>query len=194
MIPFTWDVTTLVLKKALDEGLPPRAFDYLDMGCGHVGLLGQYVKRRRPDARVVACDVYPEFADCARENISANRVDIEVRQSDLFGSVPERFDLITTNLPYKATSQTESAAPSTRQWDKTTFSGDGTETSRAFLEHAHAHLTPDGRIFFGVNCFYLPEPVCRDLVAASGYAVEWTVRRRLNTAIVFVLASKRFAA
>jgi methylase of polypeptide subunit release factors len=186
LIPWTWDVTTLVLKRALDESLPVGRFSYLDMGCGHVGLVGQYVKRHRHDASVVSVDLYPAFAENARANIAANDLDIDVRQSDLFSSVSERFDLITTNLPYKP----ERLAPDGIDWPSTTFSGpDGTDTTRRFLAEAHEHLTPRGVVFLGINCFFLPEAMARDIIAKAGWIVMQTVRRRLNTARVFVIRS-----
>ncbi len=191
MIPFTWDVTTLVLKTALD-GLAPGRLRYLDMGCGHVCLLGQYVKRTHSGAEVISVDFYPDFAENARINAKHNNLDIEVRQSDLFSAVPEKFDLITTNLPYKPESKKSSGAKSTVMWDKTTFSGDeGADTSRKFLAEAHSHLEPGGRILFGVNCYFLSESRCLELIEQAGYAVETIVGRRFNTARVFVLSSHR---
>jgi methylase of polypeptide subunit release factors len=191
VIPWTWDVTTLVLKRVLDDSLPAGHFNYLDMGCGHVGLLGQYVKRRRPDATVVSVDYYPEFAKNAGANIQANGLDIDVRQSDLFSTVGERFDLITTNLPYKP----EKLAQNGIEWPATTFSGsDGGDTTRRFLAEAHQHLTSRGMVFLGINCFFLPEAMAREIITKAGWSVAQTVRRRFNTARVFVIRSNETAA
>lgn len=187
-IPWTWDITTLCLKPALDQFHPSGHFTYLDMGCGHIGLLGQYVKLQRPDASVVSVDFYPEFADNTRVNVEANRLDIDVRQSDLFSNVSERFDLITTNLPYKP----QHLAPDGIAWPATTFSGDdGTDTTHRFLTDAHDHLTSRGRVFLGINCFFLPESLARQVITKAGWTVESVVRRPFNTARVFVIRSSR---
>ncbi len=188
MIPWTWDVTSLVLKRAIEEHEPAGRFSYLDMGCGHIALLGQYVKRRRPDARVVAVDLYAEFADNARANVEANGLDIEVHQSDLFTNVEGRFDLITFNLPYKP----EALAPPGVAWREATFSGaDGADTARRFLAAGQDYLTPAGVVLCGVNCYFLPEPLARDVITRMGWVVDHTVRRRMNTARVFVIRPAR---
>jgi methylase of polypeptide subunit release factors len=188
LIPYNWDVTTLVLKRTIDESLPQGPFTYLDMGCGHIGLLAQYVKRRRPDATVVAVDVYPEFAENARATIEANGLDIAVRQSDLFSTIGDAFDLITTNLPYKPAKLAHDGV----QFPATTFSGaDGGDTTRRFLAEAHERLTPGGTVFMGINCFFLSEALAREIITGAGWRVVRTVRVRFNTARVFVICSAR---
>ena len=41
----TWDLTSLVLKKTIDNYYEKNFKNYLDIGCGHVALFGQYVKK-----------------------------------------------------------------------------------------------------------------------------------------------------
>src|SRR5687768_18549234 len=89
IIPFTWDVTTLVLKKAIDRHIPDSGMSVLDMGCGHVGLLAQYVKRTKPSSIVVGAEIYPEFVENAELNARANGLSASFKQSDLYQSVPE---------------------------------------------------------------------------------------------------------
>jgi len=188
LIPYTWDVTTLVLKRTIDESLPAGPFSYLDMGCGHIGLLAQYIKRRRPDATVVAVDFYPEFAENARATIEANGLDIAVRQSDLFSTIGDAFDLITTNFPYKPAKLAQDGV----EFPVTTFSGaDGGHTTRRFLAEAHEHLTPRGTVFMGINCFFLSEALAQEIITEAGWSVVRTVRVRFNTARVFVIRSAR---
>ena len=55
----TWDLTSLVLKKTIDNYYEKNFKNYLDIGCGHVALFGQYVKKY-PDTNVVSSDKYPK--------------------------------------------------------------------------------------------------------------------------------------
>src|SRR5688572_7592651 len=100
IIPFTWDVTTLVLKKAIDRHIPDSGKAVLDMGCGHIGLLAQYVKRSKPSSMVVGADIYPEFVLNAESIARENRLDVTFKHSDLYESVNDKFDFILFNPPY----------------------------------------------------------------------------------------------
>ena len=185
-IPFTWDVTTLCLKKAIEANAPEGPFRFLDMGCGHLGLLGQYVKTAYSRAEVVSVDLYDEFVENARTNVRANGLDLDVHRSDLFADVEGRFDLITFNPPYKP----DAGAP-TLDFPATTFSGpDGLDASRGFLADAPAHLTERGRVLLGINCFFVPESACREVIEGEGFDLRDVVTRRLNTARVFVLTPR----
>lgn len=187
MIPFTWDVTTLCLKKAFDQMVPTDPFAFLDMGCGHLGLLGQYIKTVRPDASVTAIDLYPEFAENARMNIDANRLDIDVRQGDLYDGIVGKFDVISFNPPYKPDDGSV-----TLDYHATTFSGiDGMDATRRFLSGAHQFLTDRGRVFLGINCFFVPENICLKVIEEQNFMVDQIVYRRMNTARVFVLSPGR---
>lgn len=182
--PMAWDLTTICLKKAIDRLAPDGAFRYLDMGCGHIGLLGQYLKKLRPDAEVISADVYTEFVENARHNAARNGLRIEFRQSDLFEAVEGSFDLVSFNPPY-----VPEALDDTTLYPKATRGGpDGTRVMRRFLEQAAGFLAPEGRIFLGINCFFVPEERCREIIRESGYSVEDVVRRPFNTARVFVLS------
>ncbi len=182
VIRFNWDVTTLVLKKAIDLHVQDGGRDVLEMGCGHLALLAQYAKRSKPHNRVVGVDIYEEFARNAAENTRLNDVPVAISHSDLYAGVTDRFDYVFFNPPYVPTRNV------TIDYPLTTFSGpDGTDTIRRFLADSHAHLKPGGRILLGVNCFHVPEQRVADISRESGYVVESIVRRRLNTARVFVL-------
>jgi methylase of polypeptide subunit release factors len=179
---FTWDVTTLVLKKAIDRHIPDGNHDVLEMGCGHVALLAQYVKRIRPGSRVTGVDIYDEFVRNAAENARRNGLSVEILQGDLYQGLDRRFDFILFNPPYVPFRQTDNPYP------LTTFSGkDGTDTTRRFLTESHDHLNKDGRILLGVNCFHVPEQRVMELAGQYGYVVRTRVRRSFNTARVFIL-------
>lgn len=71
----------------------------LDIGTGS-GALALFAKKSGA-ARVVALDINPAAVETCRENAAANRLEIEVLQSDLFENLPPQpFDFILINPPY----------------------------------------------------------------------------------------------
>ena len=45
------------------------------------------------------------------------------------------------------------------------YSGnDGTELSKFFLKSVKKYLNKKGKVFFGVNCFYISEEVCIQMI------------------------------
>src|SRR5688500_18123522 len=134
IIPFTWDVTTLVLKKAIDRHIPDSGKAVLDMGCGHIGLLAQYVKKSKPSSVVMGAEIYPEFLKNAESNARANRLDINFKQSDLYQTVSGTYDFILFNPPYVPLKDVE------RDYPKSVYGGvEGTDTIQQFLAESRRH-------------------------------------------------------
>lgn len=184
IIPFTWDVTTLVLKKAIDRHIPDSGKAVLDMGCGHVGLLAQYVKKTKPSVSVVAADIYPEFVENAESNARANGLSVSFTQSDLYESVGGKFDFILFNPPYVPLKDVKQDYP------RSVYGGiEGTDTIQRFLAESRDHLTFDGRILLGANCFHVSEEKMNGIIQSHCYTLDAVETRRLNTARVFVLKS-----
>ena len=69
----------------------------LEIGCGS-GVVSIHCAKN--GCEVTAVDINPSAVECTKENAQLNCVDIDVRESDLFQNVPERFDTIVFNLPY----------------------------------------------------------------------------------------------
>jgi len=87
ILSLNWDLTTIVLKKAIDTEFGAAARDVLDMGCGHLAILGQYIKKRHPESRVTSVDIYQELLDNAALNARENAVAISFVRSDLYENV-----------------------------------------------------------------------------------------------------------
>jgi HemK-related putative methylase len=88
------------LASVLDAKAVGRDFNVLDMGTGS-GVCAVFAAKHA--ARVVAVDINPAAVRCAAINMLLNHVEdkVEVRQGDLFASVPgEQFDLILFNPPF----------------------------------------------------------------------------------------------
>lgn len=116
----------------------------LDMGTG-CGILAVLAAVRR--ANVVAVDVNPLAADCARKNAEINGVSerIEIREGDLFDIVgpDERFDLILFNPPYLPLEEEQ-----TEGWLNKAWSGGlgGRKTIDRFLDGLPDHLSRGGKL------------------------------------------------
>ncbi len=89
-----------ILAQTLSPALIPPGSAVLDMGTGSgVGA----IFAARWARRVVAVDINPAAARCARINVLLTHLEerIEVRQGDLFAPVRgERFDVVLFNPPY----------------------------------------------------------------------------------------------
>jgi len=116
----------------------------LDMGtgCGINGLLAA-----SKGAQVVAVDINPYALDAARSNAKRNGLldHVEVRHSDVFSAVEERFDLIIFDPPFRW------FAP--RDWLEAATTDENYLALTAFFGQARRHLSPSGRmlIFFGTS-------------------------------------------
>lgn len=91
----------LLARTAAESPLAePTTGRALDMGTG-TGVGALFLARR--GWQVVAVDLNPEAARCARINVLLNRLEsrVEVRQGDLFSPIEgERFDLVLFNPPF----------------------------------------------------------------------------------------------
>jgi 16S rRNA (guanine1207-N2)-methyltransferase len=92
------DIGTRTLISAFNR--LPRYETAIDFGCG-TGILAALLKRRRPEARVIASDLSAVAVESARGTAAANSVDVEVVRDDLLGSQPDvSADLIVLNPPF----------------------------------------------------------------------------------------------
>ena len=98
-----WDLTTLVLKKELNEIKLKKK--YLDMGCGQFAILGQFFKKTNIYSDVTSVDIYEKFVENSINNSKLNQTNIKIKKSNLFSNIDEKFDLISFNPPYVPSSQ-----------------------------------------------------------------------------------------
>ena len=72
----------------------------LDMGCG-IGILG-IVAAKVFNADVILVDINERAISLAKQNAKLNSVKAEIRKSNLYENVQEKFDAIIVNPPQKA--------------------------------------------------------------------------------------------
>lgn len=114
----------------------------LEMGCG-TGFISLHCAEE--GAIVTAVDIDPLAVRCAAGNAERNEVEMDVRESDLFATVPERFHLIIFNPPYL---EGDCAGQEDLSW---AGGAGGLDVLSRFLERAEEHLLPQGRMLVLVS-------------------------------------------
>ncbi|HET6771134.1 MAG TPA: peptide chain release factor N(5)-glutamine methyltransferase [Actinomycetota bacterium] len=138
--------TEILVERAL-ETLEGRTRPVVvDVGTG-TGAVALAVKRRRPDARVVATDVSEEAIAVARANASRHSLEVEVLAGDLLSRVPEELrgavDLIVSNPPYVTKAEYEELPVEVRAEPYEALVG-GTDVHHLLAEEAPNWLRPGG--------------------------------------------------
>jgi 16S rRNA G1207 methylase RsmC len=126
-----WSGAGVFSKDELDDGtrllidaaVIPQGAKVHDLGCG-IGVVGVIIKLAEPSCSVIASDVSERAVELARKNSQLHKLDIDVRLSDGYAAVPERFDTVLLNPPYVA----------------------GRETIYRLIQEAHDHLKPGGTL------------------------------------------------
>ena len=72
---------------------------YLDMGCGQFAILGQFYKKINSSSDVTSVDIYEKFIENSLYNSELNKNNIQIKKSNLFSNIDEKFDLISLILP-----------------------------------------------------------------------------------------------
>ena len=130
--------TLLIAKNLKAEGL------VLDMGtgCGILSILAAHEAER-----VVAVDINPYAARCAKLNIEINGVSekVDIIVGDLFAPLIEKsiFDMILFNAPYLPTEEVEPKSPIEYAW---AGGRSGRKIIDSFIKQAPKHLKIGGKI------------------------------------------------
>lgn len=152
----------------------------LELGTGAHAVLAVFIKRRWPNADVVATDIVPQRVQCARRTIAASGVDVRCIESDLFGEVDGQYDLVLCNLPQTPTADLEAlgyqpvsaGAAGTRLCWSSDGGEDGMAVLRPLLEHCPRYLSDGGRMLMAISPIHVDLNRLRDVVSRSGLRIE----------------------
>ncbi|MDD4069881.1 MAG: class I SAM-dependent methyltransferase [Candidatus Izemoplasmatales bacterium] len=100
----------------------------LDMGSGY-GPIGIIYKKFNPSSQVTMVDVNDRALALAKRNAKLNNQEVEVKYSDVFSDVNDKYDLIITNPPIRA----------------------GKDIVYSIFEGAFEHLNDSGVLIFVIN-------------------------------------------
>lgn len=102
----------------------------------------------------LGADISAEALAVAAENCARTGLSLELRQSDLFAEIPERFDVITANPPYIESAEIESLSVEVRDYEpRLALDGaaDGLAFYRRLAAESGAHLKPGGRLYLEIG-------------------------------------------
>lgn len=144
---------SLLLVEVAAGGAPPNSV-VVDLCCGSGALAALYAARH-PDAEVVAADIDPVAAECARINLAGRG---EVVRGDLFDPLPAqlrgRVNVLMCNVPYVPTAAIAAMPPEARDFEPAaTLDGgpDGLDLMREVVAQAPGWLARDGRLVMEVS-------------------------------------------
>jgi len=126
----------------------PRGAEVLDLGAG-CGNLAVAIAHTRRDVRATATDVSRDALAVARRNAARHGLcNIRFLQSDWFGNVDGRFDLIVSNPPYIGDNdpQLDDEVAAHEPGAALFAGGDGLAHLRQITAHARNHLKPGARL------------------------------------------------
>ena len=182
LLSLNWDMTTIVMKKAIDKYIMDGKKEIFEMGVGHVAIISQYIKKIFPSNKISGCDIYYEFVENALFNAKINNLNINITQSKFYENIDGCFDYILFNPPYVPIVDKEIDFP------ETCYSGnDGTDVTRTFLNQSKRYLKNGGLIFLGINCYYIAYEKQVSIIQSYGYSIKEVISRKFNTSKVFVL-------
>ncbi|MFM9900917.1 MAG: peptide chain release factor N(5)-glutamine methyltransferase [Polaromonas sp.] len=143
------DTETLVewaLERLTTEGAGrlPHVLD-LGTGSGAIALaLAHTLHTSGRSAHIVAVDASPQALAAAQANATRLALSIRFLNSDWFGQVDGRFDLIVSNPPYIADADPHLAQLTHEPLQALTSGADGLNDLRRIIDQAPAHLQAGG--------------------------------------------------
>ncbi|MFU8898926.1 MAG: peptide chain release factor N(5)-glutamine methyltransferase [Roseinatronobacter sp.] len=135
----------------VEAALQQQFATVLDLGTGSGAILLSLLAER-PEATGLGIDLSPQALQVARRNADALGVSARARfaQSDWFGAVDGKFDLIVSNPPYIAEPDYATLAPELRDWEPrmalvpAACDGSGLAAYRIIAAQAPAYLAAKG--------------------------------------------------
>lgn len=167
--PDTELLVDLAIKRLPAEGR------LLDLGTG-TGCIPISILANSPDASGMASDLSEEALKAARHNAGRHGVDarLSFAQGSWFEALTAdagRFDLITSNPPYIASSVIPTLSPEVQDFDPAlALDGgvDGLDPYRIIIAQAPDFLLPDGQILLEIG--YDQGQTVSELLAAAGFS------------------------
>lgn len=158
---YYFDISTLVVVRHVSRQLTPQDH-VLDLGTGSFAVIGLSLWKKK-GCRVTCCDINPELAASARDNVARNRAPIQVIESDLFANVAVPFNVVTFNPPYIRTSVGRDWNVDARpgQWDG---GEEGTRSVGPFLA-AVAQRQNRVTAYLAMNTMFVKGDTIREMIA-----------------------------
>jgi release factor glutamine methyltransferase len=162
----------------------------LELGTG-TGLVSLWIAKNaaaRPDY-LVATDISPHAAQCARTNVILNSMPpISILCSDLFSAFGRsaKFDIIIFNPPYVPSNSEDSKKP--KAWESRAWNGgvQGREIIDRFLRSFADYLSGTGQAFLIHSSLNMLAKT-REITKAQGFDLEIVGKTKLTWETLWVL-------
>lgn len=144
------DETVELVDWCLDLLPANKRLRVLDLGTGS-GCIGITLALERPKWSITASDISADALAVARRNANHLSAQIDFVKSDMFdGLADKKFDVVITNPPYVATTETNVMDQAVLDYEPhlALFSGkDGLDFYRRLFKELPKHLTQNGHLF-----------------------------------------------
>ena len=142
--------TECLVEEVLRDGVRGALLDL----CTGSGCIPLALLKHGNFSCALGADISAEALAVAETNRARTGLPLELRQSDLFSEIPERFDVITANPPYIESAEIESLSVEVRDYEPR-LALDGTADGLAFYRRlaaeSGAHLKPGGRLYLEIG-------------------------------------------
>lgn len=152
--------------------------DVLDL-CTGSGCIGISLAALGKCRSVTLADISPEALAVAERNASRNGVEVALRQSDLFSTLGQRYDIIASNPPYIPSGEILHLMPEVRDYEPhLALDGkrDGLFFYKSIILKSCDFLTENGRLYFEIG-YDQGEPVSY-LMREAGFT-QVTIKKDL---------------
>ncbi|CAH0417356.1 peptide chain release factor N(5)-glutamine methyltransferase [Periweissella fabaria] len=125
----------------------------LDIGTGS-GAIAVTLKSERPAWEITASDISAAALAVAQQNAANNDVKLEFIASDVFTNITESYDIIVSNPPYIAASETDIMDQNVLDYEPhlALFAdNDGLAIYQAIARQLASYLAPNGRAYFEIG-------------------------------------------
>lgn len=142
--------TEYMVEMILNDKFSPKSI--LDL-CTGSGAIAISLKKEMKNVLVTASDISVDALKTAENNAIKNEVKIKFIQSDLFGNIDDKFDLIVSNPPYVDKTIYENLEPEIFFEPKIALiaSEKGLGIYKSILDDAHNYLNKRGVLFFEIG-------------------------------------------
>lgn len=187
-----WDITTPILKKALDKYASDDQ-KILEVGTGQLGILSIYLKKKK-NIHMTAIDINPIFIENAKKNAQKNNVSIHFIQSDLFSNVNGLFDIVFFNPPYVSKEwilRNRKHLYSDSIFDLVWNGGvDGFDTIERFLKNVPKVLYNESIVLLGVNTYFINPQKIKKFIQKNNLELVTIISYFWTPSKIFVFRKK----
>lgn len=142
--------TECLVEEVLRDGVRGALLDL----CTGSGCIPLALLKHGNFSCALGADISAEALAVAETNRARTGLPLELRQSDLFSEIPERFDVITANPPYIESAEIESLSVEVRDHEpRLALDGaaDGLAFYRRLAAESGSHLKPGGRLYLEIG-------------------------------------------